>query len=141
MNSYEKVIELLLKECKEIFCEEKDDYKRNKYIKCKNLLEYAIITHYKSNDKIKNKLSDPIKVWKMNEEKIEEADLNTKAVNDKYSGRYFKVAEFSFYIDLENKKGIFNFLLGPRYGRGYSFDIEMSNNKYILKNPKILWVS
>ena len=30
---------------------------------------------------------------------------------------------------------------GPRYGRGYSYDIRLEGNKIILENEDVLWVS
>lgn len=141
-KAVDDLILLLLKKCKKIYCEEKEACEKDEYRKCRDVLEYAVVTYYKTiNDGLIYKLSEPLKMWKIDKEKIEETDLDTKPINTQHSGGLFKVGRFSFYIGLKDKKVIFEFSLGPRYGRGYSCDIEMSNNKYVLKNTRILWVS
>ena len=57
------------------------------------------------------------------------------------SGMYYKRATGDFYWDIENKKAFVNMSYGPRYARGYSYDIRLEGNKIILENEDVLWVS
>lgn len=57
------------------------------------------------------------------------------------SGMYYKRATGDFYWDIENQKAFVNMSYGPRYARGYSYDIRLEVNKIILENEDVLWVS
>lgn len=56
-------------------------------------------------------------------------------------GMYFSRARASFYYDLERRKAFVDIHMGPRYGRGYVYDIESKDEKIELANEKLVWVS
>jgi hypothetical protein len=73
-------------------------------------------------------------------ENIASDDLPNYSV--KPSGMYWPVGEIDFIIDMAQKKALFTFVLGPRYGRGYMVTFESSETLALLpENGRILWVS
>lgn len=56
-------------------------------------------------------------------------------------GMYFSRARASFYYDLERRKAFVDIHMGPRYGRGFVYDIECKDEKIELVNEKLVWVS
>ena len=65
----------------------------------------------------------------------------TRDEDMKRSGMYYKRATGDFYWDIENKKAFVNMSYGPRYARGFSYDIRLDGNVIILENEDVLWVS
>lgn len=57
------------------------------------------------------------------------------------SGMYYERANAQFYWDLEKSKAFVNITFGPRYGRGYSFNLLKQNGEYILENEHLEWTS
>ena len=54
---------------------------------------------------------------------------------------YFSRAKASFYYDQERRKAFVNMYMGPRYGRGFVYDIESKDENIELVNEKLIWVS
>ena len=56
-------------------------------------------------------------------------------------GMYFSRARASFYYDQERRKAFIDMYMGPRYGRGFVYDIECKDEKIELINEKLTWMS
>lgn len=56
-------------------------------------------------------------------------------------GMYFSRAKASFYYDQERSKAFVELYMGPRYGRGFVYDIERKDGNIELVNEKLKWVS
>ena len=68
----------------------------------------------------------------------EEIDLQNEISSSRV---YLKYADSSFYWDLERMKGFVNMIYGPKFGRGYVYDIKLDGDNIILDNEQIKWVS
>ena len=74
-------------------------------------------------------------------ELVPEQEDVTRDEDMERSGMYYKRATGDFYWDIENKKAFVNMTYGPRYARGFSYDIRLDGNVIILENEDVLWVS
>lgn len=75
-----------------------------------------------------------------NVEDIESDDLPDFSVIP--SGMYWRVGQIVFLIDMEHKRAVFTFVLGPRYGRGYKITFENPETLALLPEAsKIVWAS
>ena len=74
-------------------------------------------------------------------ELVPEQEDVTRDEDMERSGMYYKRATGDFYWDIENKKAFVNMSYGPRYARGFSYDIRLDGNVIILENEDVLWVS
>ena len=68
----------------------------------------------------------------------EEIDLQNEISSSRV---YLKYADSSFYWDLERMKGFVDMIYGPKFGRGYVYDIKQDGDSIILDNEQIKWVS
>ena len=74
-------------------------------------------------------------------EEIKEETIEKELEENEKSGMYFLYAHASFYWDLEKGKVFVEMTFGPRFGRGYSYDIDKKEDDYELINEEIQWVS
>lgn len=81
------------------------------------------------------------KRWKYIAGEITEENLDKELSENLKSGMYYTYAHASFYWDIERKKAFIGIVFGPRYGRGYSYDIVEGENGFELDNEDIDWVS
>ena len=83
-----------------------------------------------------------IKAWMYKDGKLEPRAEDESSEGDMIrSGMYYKRAIADFYWDLEKMKAFINMTYGPRYARGYSFDIRSEEDEIYLENEEIIWVS
>ena len=83
-----------------------------------------------------------VKAWVYKDGEIETRQDDVTSDGDmERSGMYYKRATGDFCWDIENKKAFVNMQYGPRYARGYSYDIRIEGIKIILENEDVLWVS
>ncbi|MBR6365933.1 MAG: hypothetical protein IKS10_07555 [Lachnospiraceae bacterium] len=61
--------------------------------------------------------------------------------NMKVSGMYYECASGRFFWDLDRMKAFVDMTYGPRYGRGYSYDIRVNEDGITLEKEEIQWVS
>ena len=74
--------------------------------------------------------------------KGEIAERHSKDEDDNpVCGMYLSRAKASFYYDQERGKAFVNIYMGPKYGRGFAYDIESKDEKIELANEKLAWVS
>lgn len=66
---------------------------------------------------------------------------NRDEENNFTQGMYFSRAKASFYDDQERRKAFVELYMGPRYARGFVYDIESKNEKFELVNEKLEWLS
>lgn len=71
---------------------------------------------------------------------IEERPSKDDADNP-ISGMYFSRAKATFYYDRERRRAFVEIHMGPRYGRGFVYDMENKDGKMELVNEKLAWVS
>lgn len=56
-------------------------------------------------------------------------------------GIFYAAASARIYWDLEKNKGFLDIVFGPRFGRGFSYDICIDGKNVSLENEKVEWVS
>lgn len=71
---------------------------------------------------------------------IEERNNKDEEDNHVY-GMYFSRAKALFYNDQKIGKAFVELYMGPRYARGFIYDIESKNEKLELVNEKLEWMS
>lgn len=82
-----------------------------------------------------------IKSWNYRKgDEIEERHKKDEEDNPTY-GMYFSRAKALFYYDQERKKAFVELHMGPRYARGFAYDIESKDEKIELANEKLEWIS
>ena len=83
------------------------------------------------------------KCWNDEGNKLTDLDLDlvVKADIPPRSGMFYTIASARFYWDIEKKKAFIDMVYGPRFARGYSFDIKEEDGSIYLDNQDILWVS
>jgi len=130
---------ILINKCIEIYnnvvLKEQDDEFYGKLPGC-FIIEYkdaVQITehHYKLTLRKRWKYSNGILMT----ESLEELDNNPK------SGMYYERASALFYWDLDKNKAFVSVTFGPRYARGYSFNLVKQDETYLLDHEKLEWVS
>ncbi len=85
----------------------------------------------------------PKKQWKYENSVIVEMSLETESENKdiQKDGIFYVFARAKIYYDLENKKGFLDIVFGPRFARGFSYDIHIDGENISLENEKVEWVS
>lgn len=81
------------------------------------------------------------KRWKYSNHSLITESLAELDKNNPESGMYYERATALFYWDLERNKVFVNVTFGPRYARGYSYDLVKQDEKYMLDNEQLEWVS
>ena len=82
-----------------------------------------------------------IKSWDYRRKDEIEERHNRDEDDNPTCGMYFARAKASFYYDLERGKAFVEMYMGPRYGRGFAYDIENKDENIELVNEKLVWVS
>ena len=74
---------------------------------------------------------------------VSELAMEGKSVKKDISmdGIFYVVASARIYWDLEKKKGFLDIVFGPRFGRGFSYDICVDGGNVSLEKEKVEWVS
>lgn len=79
--------------------------------------------------------------WKYSSKTLSEIPLDEEAKDNKVSGMFFNIASASYWYDFEQRKAFIDFVMGPRFGRGYVYDITDTNDSVSIENEQIIWVS
>ena len=90
--------------------------------------------HYNLISKKRWKYENSIVIELAIENELEKKDISI-------DGMFYAVASAKIYWDLEKKKGFLDIVFGPRFGRGFSYDIHFNEEKLSLENEYIEWVS
>lgn len=131
---------VLMNKCIEFFnavvCNNKDNDYYGKLPRCL-IIEYKDAVrrtehHYKLT--LKNR-------WKYCGDIVSTESLDELDEDNPRSGMYYERARAQFYWDLEREKAFVSITFGPRYARGYSFDILKQDEEYILENEQLEWGS
>lgn len=132
--------ELMLGVCIKQFCEILEaDIEYDKYGKPPVVLW---ITYGK--DSIQHgmfRIKEVFEKWKYSEEHLESVECVFEPGRKDISGMFFSEAEASLGFDELEEKAYINMIFGPRFGRGYEYDIVCQDGTYDIVNEKVMWVS
>ena len=88
------------------------------------------------------RLDDTIAVWRVTENDVQKlTDLSVEPSRKPYDGMYFSEGwgDFSISPDLNNV--IIEWQVGPRYGRGFRYNLIYEDENITLRKEADLWVS
>ena len=85
----------------------------------------------------------PKKRWKYENSTVTEMALENELEKEDIPpiGIFYNVASARIYWDMDNKKVFLDIIFGPRFARGFSYDIHIDGENIYLENEKIEWVS
>ena len=86
-------------------------------------------------------MADLQKTYKYEAGKLEIVETGTKNATQPVSRMYFAEGHAEFGTNSDSSVAFVNYLVGPRYGRGFSFEIIEDNEGKHLGEEKLLWVS
>ncbi len=82
------------------------------------------------------------KCWIYKDGELTVSEEGQELENDISSSRvYFRFAASSFYWDIERMRGFVDMSYGPKFGRGFVYDIKQDGDNLILENEQLTWVS
>ncbi len=82
-----------------------------------------------------------IKSWNYYSGKTIEERQDKDESENPISGMYYARAKALFYFDEEKGKAFIDFIMGPRYARGFVYDMRNENGNCVLENEVLDWVS
>ena len=105
--------------------------------------QYMYVRSYDSVEEMENYHKHPfVKAWMYSGGVLDPWTEDESSVeNIEISGMYYKRATGDFSWDPDSMKVFINMTYGPRYARGYSFDIRIEEDNICLENEDLLWVS
>ena len=60
----------------------------------------------------------------------------------KPSGMYWPIGQIDFIIDTQQKRALYTYVLGPRYGRGFKVTFEdVSTLAFVSEKGRLIWMS
>lgn len=135
---------LVLEECIRLF---QENQALNKEHNMGNFPKEAIVVHNTMGDADGNGYDnwDTIEeIWSIEDGKYKAQGIPTKGiqhVHNPISGAFYPLGEFYFNIKPEEKEVYLSYIFGPRYGRGFVYEIKMDGSENVigLVNPKVLW--
>ena len=126
------MIGLLLQKCIDLFTEMKIQYDNSKAIEKYGHFPSSAIIKY-GKDK---------KVWLFENGSVEEVnELSISVLCTPVSGMFYPQAEFRFNFELNKSKAFLSYQFGPRYGRGFSYNIDWNKGEPNLTSTKTEWTS
>jgi hypothetical protein len=134
---------IMINKCIEYFkavnSESNDDSEIDKYGRPPKTL---IIEYYDAVRRTEHHYKQTLrKRWEYSNTVLTELSIENELEENPANGMFLKIANARFYWDLDRKKAFIGMTFGPRFGRGYSFDIKMSDDSISLENEQIEWVS
>ena len=82
------------------------------------------------------------KCWIYKDGELTASDEGQEMANDISSRRvYYMFADSSFYWDIERMRGFVNMFYGPKYCRGFVYDIKQEGDNIILENEQLEWMA
>lgn len=134
------LVEVLLSKCIEKYEEATSGVSDDKFYG--TVPKLLIIEHMEATRKTKHFYSKTyIMSWNYClGDKIEERHNKDEDDNPAY-GMYFSRAKALFYYDQERRKAFVELHMGPRYARGFAYNIESIEEKIELVNEKLEWIS
>ena len=67
-------------------------------------------------------------------------DAEVEEINQQ-NGIFFSTARAEFHWDLDRGKAFLSVVFGPRFGKGFSYDIIQNGDSITLENESVEWVS
>jgi hypothetical protein len=137
-----RLIEIIIKECQDILVEVQNSARESDMNKFGCPPEYVIVRYHDSFNTKGFKIGKILSAWKISKEKIEMVDnMNIQPEIKPVDGMYFKEGNFLFSIDFGIKRIILEWFVGPRFGRGFTYNIDSIGNEFAIKRDKLLWIS
>lgn len=83
------------------------------------------------------------KAWKWKEGRIEDITPSEwPDWKDRPNGMYWDIGAIQFWIDEEERRAVYTFTLGPRYGRGFRTEFSDSNAiEFKTSRDQLVWMS
>ncbi len=138
----EQIINLILIECQNILRELHSSAKEMDADYYGNPPKGVVVNYHDKFDVKGFKIGKILSVWKITLDDIMSIeDLTHEPETQPVDCMYYKEGRMLFAIDLEKKTIVLEWQVGPRYGRGFTYNIERSNNELRILVEKLLWVS
>lgn len=137
MDISETMIKMCIEKYEEFICGVSDDKFYGVVPKC------LIIEHFTYPSKKVNyfKKTTYLKSWNYYSGKPIEERKERYTSENQCSGMYFENANAVFYYDEKKAKAVINIVMGPRYGRGFSYNLKLKNGNTYLENEQLIWLS
>ena len=141
-DELDKIINLVLIECQSILRELHSSAKEMDADFYGHPPKSAIIKYHDKFDVKGFKIGNIVAAWEATLDNIIGIeDLTIEPTTQPVDRMYYKEGRMLFAIDMEKKKVVLEWQVGPRYGRGFTYNIERSNNEFSILVDKLLWVS
>ena len=136
------LIALALQECQKIYRANFPESETERQISQYGCFPKTAIVKYCSKITKEEVSGKTIKAWIMGMNFIESlTDLSTIGEPEYISGLFFSEGVFSFAVSKDTKHLALDMILGPKYGCGLYYDIELGDSGYILINRITIWVA
>lgn len=136
------IVNLVLQKCIELFeQEQKADFPQDG-INYGTPPKAALIAYGLGKmKKVAYQITDIQRKWSYEYGCLKETDIRREIDRKQRNGIYYLEASFEFALDTDNHWVYLNIYYGPRYARGIKFELEQEENRVVLCNEKVLWVS
>lgn len=136
------IINLMIDKCIELFEQEQKAEFPKDGINYGNPPKRALIAYGVGGKKmIAYQIMDIQKKWLYENGYLKVTDVKRIVDRNQKNGMYYSEASFEFTFDTKKGAAYLNICYGPRYARGIRFELEQKENKAILSNEKVLWIS
>ncbi len=134
MNPLQKVI---IERCIEIYSAIADDV-LNWWNE--TLPKELIIIEAKERKRTENSIESYQMCWRFFDGKLEPYSFDG-SLHSQPGQKYFDIVLFTFFVSTDGKNAFIEYHVGPRFARGFRYDIVTGDNGRILENEKLIWVS
>ena len=142
MGKEAKIISLMLEECERVYREFADELNGEQELY--GVFPKSAIVKYYCGD-IDDKKTEynfgSEKTWKYEEGKFNQVDDQVNAVLKPISEMFYQEADFRILVDLAKEQALLEYRLGQRFGRGYSYRLNMQGADIELVNRETVWES
>ncbi|MCX7748203.1 MAG: hypothetical protein N2645_15155 [Clostridia bacterium] len=141
-DDLKQIINLILIESRNILKELRDSSKEMDVSFYGHPPKSAIVKYHDYFDENGFKIGNILAAWKITLDDIVcIEDLTLEPTTQPVDRMYYKEGRMLFAIDIWKEKIVLEWQVGPRYGRGFTYNIETSAIGINIIRDKILWVS
>lgn len=142
MPNTSDIIDLMIKKCIDLLeQEQKIDFPENGVNYGKPPKTAIIAFGFGKMKKLGYQITDIQKKWLYENGCLEETDIKREIDLEQRNGMYYSEAHFEFSFDTDTRLVYLNMYYGPRYARGFQYELKQEGNTLSLCNEKILWAS
>lgn len=142
MENTSDIIDLMIKKCINLLeQEQKVDFPKNGRNYGKPPKTAIIAYGFGEIKEAEYQITDIQKKWLYENGCLEETDIKREIDLEQRNGMYYSEARFEFSFDPDTRLVYLDMYYGPRYARGFQFELKQEENTLSLCNEKILWAS